>query len=275
MEYLYMDAVKKMPPAMILCGGKGTRLREVTELLPKPMVPIGEQPVLWHIMKSFSAFGVNRFILCLGYKKECFIDYFVNYHLHACDATIKLGHDPEITFHRELEEADWQVTLAGTGVETMTGGRVLAASKYLAPDDKEFFLTYGDGVADIDVDALLAHHRQGGRKLTVSAVHPEARFGEMVLDGNNVLGFEEKPAQAQGYINGGFMVVDRDFVTKYLAGQPDDFFERRPMQCAVKDSEMQVYRHNGFWQCMDNPREYTLLNNLWEKGNAPWTTFWK
>ena len=111
--------------------------------------------------------------------------------------------------------------------------------------------------------------------LTISAVHPEARFGEMVLDGNNVLGFEEKPAQAQGYINGGFMVVDKEFVSKYLAGEPDDFFERRPMQCAVKESNMQVYRHDGFWQCMDNPREYTLLNNLWEKGNAPWTTFWK
>ena len=266
---------KKMPPAMILCGGKGTRLREVTELLPKPMVPIGDQPILWHIMKSYSAFGVDRFILCLGYKKECFIDYFVNYHLHTCDATIKLGTSPQIAFHGELEEANWQVTLAGTGVETMTGGRILAASKYLAPDDEEFFLTYGDGVADINIDALYQQHKEQDKLVTLTATHPEARFGELVLDGNDLRKFDEKPAQSEGYINGGFMVIKKDFVSKYLAGRPDDFFERAPMQNAVADGNVQVYRHDGFWQCMDNPREYTLLNSLWENGNAPWTKYWK
>ena len=260
---------------MILCGGKGTRLREVTELLPKPMVPIGEQPILWHIMKSYSAFGVNRFILCLGYKKECFIDYFANYHLHACDATIKLGTSPQIEFHGGLDESNWQVTLAGTGLDTMTGGRVLAASRYLAPDDDEFFLTYGDGVADIKIDALYGHHLKSGKLLTISAVHPEARFGELVLDGDDVVSFDEKPSQSQGYINGGYMVVNRKFVSGYLAGMDDDFFERRPMQEAAKDSQLQVYRHNGFWQCMDNPREYALLNSLWSAGTAPWKKYWK
>lgn len=270
-----MNSSKKMPPVMILCGGKGTRLREVTELLPKPMVPIGEQPILWHIMKTYSAFGVNRFILCLGYKKECFIDYFTNYHLHTCDATIKLGTSPEITLHGELEEANWQVTLAGTGLETMTGGRVLTASKYLADDDEEFFLTYGDGVADVNIDELYRHHKNGNKLLTITAAHPEARFGELVLDNDDLTTFDEKPSQSTGYINGGFMVVKKEFITKYLAGMPDDFFERRPMQNAVKDHEVQVFRHNGFWQCMDNPREYSLLNNLWESGSAPWKKFWK
>ena len=270
-----MGTQKKMPPAMILCGGKGTRLREVTELLPKPMVPIGEQPILWHIMKSYSAFGVNRFILCLGYKKECFIDYFMNYHLHTCDATIKLGTSPEITFHRELEESEWQVTLAGTGLETMTGGRVLAASKYLLPDDEDFFLTYGDGVADVNIDELYRHHKSGNKLLTITASHPEARFGELVLENDELLNFDEKPPQSTGYINGGFMAVKKEFIKKYLSGMSDDFFERSPMQSAVRDREVQVFRHDGFWQCMDNPREYTMLNNLWESGNAPWTKFWK
>jgi len=202
--------------AMILCGGKGTRLREVSELLPKPMVPIGEQPILWHIMKSYAAFGVKRFILCLGYKREVFIDYFMNYHLRSSDATVKLGHNPEITFHGESEEADWEVTLAGTGLETMTGGRVQKASKYLKDTDEDFFLTYGDGVADIDLNALYRTHKKSGKEITISAVHPEARFGETLIDGDSVVDFAEKPPQGEGYINGGYMVVNKRFLKHYL-----------------------------------------------------------
>lgn len=264
-----------MPPAMILCGGRGTRLRDVTEVLPKPMVPIGEQPIVWHIMKSYAAFGVRRFILCLGYKREAFVDYFMNYHLRTSDATITLGHEPSLVFHGDSSEADWQVTLAGTGLETMTGGRVARAAKYLAPGDKEFFLTYGDGVADIDVAALYAHHKSGGAELTITAVHPEARFGELRLDGDKVRGFEEKPAQADGFINGGFMVVDRRFLADYLPADRDVFFEREPMERCAADGKMRVYRHNGFWQCMDNQREYQFLNSLWSAGTAPWTRYWK
>lgn len=172
----------ELPPVMILCGGQGTRLRDLTELLPKPMVPIGEQPVLWHIMRGFAAFGCRRFILCLGYKREEFIDYFLNFQARSCDMTITLGRKNGIVYHGSSAEADWEVTLADTGIDTMTGGRVLRASRYLKPQDREFFLTYGDGVADIDVAALLEFHRRNGKQLTVSAVHPEGRFGEMQLD---------------------------------------------------------------------------------------------
>ena len=270
-----MTNKKEMPPVMILCGGKGTRLRDVTELLPKPMVSIGEQPIVWHIMKSYASFGVKRFILCLGYKKESFVDYFMNYHLRTSDATIKLGHEPEITFHGESDESDWEVTLAGTGLETMTGGRVFRASKYLKDTDENFFLTYGDGVCDVNIEELYQHHLNSDKLLTLTAVHPEARFGEMNLSGCNVLGFEEKPAQADGYINGGFMVIRKEFIKRYLNGQEDQFFEREPMTRCASDGHMQVFKHDGFWQCMDNQREYNMLNALWEKGDAPWTKYWK
>jgi len=266
---------RQMPPVMILCGGKGTRLRDVTEMLPKPMVPIGEQPIVWHIMKCYAAFGVRRFILCLGYKREAFVDYFMNYHLRTSDATITLGHEPSLIFHGDTSEADWQVTLAGTGLDTMTGGRVYRASKYLAPEDEDFFLTYGDGVGDIDIAALYRRHLEGGKALTICAVHPEARFGEMRLDGDRVCGFEEKPAQGGGYINGGFMALKRRFLTDFMTSDDMVFFEREPMARCVAAGEAQVYRHNGFWQCMDNQREHQLLNALWNSGAAPWTKYWK
>lgn len=265
----------EMPPVMILCGGKGTRLREVTELLPKPMVPIGEQPIVWHIMKSYAAFGCRRFILCLGYKREAFVDYFMNYHLRTSDATITLGHNPRVTFHEEVPEADWEVTLVGTGLETMTGGRVALAAKYLRPTDKEFFLTYGDGVADVDVAATLATHRRAKRLITVTAVHPSARFGEMVMEGDRVVKFDEKPVKSVKYINGGYMVVDRRFLKRYLPKDRNLFFEQAPMHQSAENGDMTVYRHEGFWQCMDTGREYELLNRLWKEGTAPWARFWK
>ncbi len=166
------------------------------------------------------------------------------------------------------------MTLADTGIDTMTGGRVAIAAKYLRPEEEEFFLTYGDGVADVDLAALLALHRRRGKLLTVSAVHPEGRFGEMQLTGESVAGFEEKPVHACGFINGGFMVMKRKFVTRYLTGE-DAFLEQRPMYDAVKAGDIAAYRHESFWQCMDTPREYALLNHLWETGRAPWTKFWK
>ncbi len=261
--------------AMILCGGKGTRLRELTEVLPKPMVPIGEQPIIWHIMKTYASFGVRHFILCLGYKREAFVDYFVNYHLRTSDATITLGHNPEMVFHGNSEESDWKVTLAGTGLESMTGCRVFRASRYLPPEAENFFLTYGDGLADIDLEALLRCHLDSGRAITLSAVHPETRFGELILDGDEVGGFEEKPSQGGGYINGGYMVVNRRFVEKYLADDESLVLERAPMSRCAAAGEMGAYRHDGFWQCMDNQREYELLNRIWNAGEAPWTRHWK
>ena len=262
-------------PVMILCGGKGTRLREVTEVLPKPMVPIGSQPILWHIMKSYASFGIRRFILCLGYKHEVFIDYFTSFHLRSADATITLGHEPEIFFHREVEEADWKVTLAQTGIESKTGLRIARAAQYLREEDQEFFLTYGDGIADVDIKALYEFHKHSGKMLTLSAVHPPARFGEMVLDGDNVKTFTEKPIRSESYINGGFMVIKKEFLSRYLSLERDEFLEQAPMMNCVKDSQAAAFRHEGFWQCMDTPREYTLLNELWkEKQQAPWTRYW-
>ena len=262
-------------PVMILCGGKGTRLREVTELLPKPMVPIWEQPILWHIMKGYASFGLRRFILCIGYKQEEFIDYFMNFHLRMADATIKLGHNPEIRFHREVAEADWSVTLAQTGLESKTGLRIARAAQYLRPEDTDFFLTYGDGLSDVNLADLYRSHKDAGHLLTISAVHPPARFGEMKLDGEDIVAFDEKVTRASSYINGGFMVLKRDFISRYLSLEEDVFLEATPFTRCVNDKEAHAFRHEGFWQCMDTPREYTFLNELWNRGRAPWTRYWE
>ena len=267
--------MNKMPPLMILCGGMGTRIREVTELLPKPMVPIGEQPIVWHIMKSYAAFGVTRFILCLGYKRECFVDYFANYHLRTADATIFPGRKNQVQFHSRSDESNWEITLAGTGIGTGTGGRVRIASKYLKDEDDCFFLTYGDGVSDFDIAAELEFHRAHKLQLTVGAVHPAARFGEMrISQDNRVKSFVEKPSRVSGYINGGFMVMQKSFIDRFIP-EEDCFLEQQPLHDAAAAGEMAAFRHEGFWQCMDTPREHTMLNDMWAAGNAPWTKFWK
>ncbi len=261
-------------PVMILCGGKGTRLRDVTEVLPKPMVPIGEQPILWHIMKCYAAFGVKRFILCLGYKSEAFIDYFLNYHIRNLDSTIRIGREPEVTIHGDAEDAGWEVTLARTGLESATGKRVAVASKYLKDTDEDFFLTYGDGLSDVNIADLYRHHRSSKKLLTVTAVHAPARFGELKIEKNEIFDFNEKTAVSAGYINGGFMVLNRDFLTRYLSPDRDEFLEQAPILTSIKDRQMNAFRHEGFWQCMDTPREFSLLNDLWNKKKTPWTRFW-
>lgn len=264
----------EMPPLMILCGGQGTRLRDVTELLPKPMVPIGEQPIIWHIMRSYAAFGVRRFILCLGYKRDCFVDYFLNFHAYASDVTIQLGRHRSVKYHDRAVEADWEVTLANTGIDAMTGCRVAIAAKHLKNTDTTFFLTYGDAVSDVDIAASLEFHHSHDKLITVTAVHPEGRFGEMNLKDGCVCNFEEKPTRAGGYINGGFMVLEKDFVSRYLSSDKDLIFEKVPMRQAIEDNQMAAFAHEGFWQCMDTPREYQVLNDLWKKGKAPWTMRW-
>lgn len=271
-----MSTEKQKPPTIILCGGQGTRLRDVTELLPKPMVPIGPQPIVWHIMKGYAAFGVKRFILCLGYKREAFIDYFLNYHARATDITIRLGKKDDITFHNGHGEEDWEVTLADTGDRTMTGGRLARVEKYLKPEDSDFFLTYGDAVSDIDFSALLHFHQKSKKMLTVSAVHPAGRFGELGIDADgNVTGFHEKPQTEQGFINGGFMVAKREIVQRYLKLDASLIFEQEPMRSIQKDGEMAAYQHEQFWQCMDTAREHQLLNELWDSRKAPWTKVWR
>jgi glucose-1-phosphate cytidylyltransferase len=264
-----------MPPAMILCGGQGTRIRDVTESLPKPMVPVGSRPIAWHIMKTYAAFGVKRFILCLGFKREAFIDYFLHYRSRNSDITVSLGPNGHVTYHNSHDEDDWEVTLADTGEHTMTGGRVWQAAKYLRADDQHCFLTYGDGLANIDVHALLAHHRREKKAITITAVHPTSRFGEMKLRGGRVTRFEEKPETDAGLINGGYMVLQRGFIARFLTADPTTVFEKQPMQQAVNAGEMAAYVHKGFWQCMDTAREYQQLNQLWDRGEAPWTEAWK
>ncbi len=262
-------------PAMILCGGRGSRLRDVTEDLPKPMVPVGRHPMVWHVMKTYAAFGARRFILCLGYKRETFIDYFLNYHARASDVTIALGRGGRVTYHGHHGEEDWEVTLADTGERTMTGGRVARACRYLAPGDESFFLTYGDGVANVDIRALLAYHASHDQLMTVTAVHPGGRFGEVALDGGRIVSFHEKPQTQAGFVNGGFMVVRRGFVDRYLSPPSDDLvLEQEPMRGAARDGQLAAFVHHGFWQCMDTPREHQLLSDMWDRGAAPWTEHW-
>jgi len=258
--------------AMILCGGMGTRIRDVTEVLPKPMVPIENHPIVWHIMKYCAHFGFKEFILCLGYKGEVFVDYFLNYRARNCDVTIDLGRAGAVTTHNSHAEEDWLVTLANTGLHTQTGGRVARAARYVTGD--EFLLTYGDGLADVDLDALLRHHRRSGKLITVTAVHPSGRFGEMALDGDRVAAFNEKPQTRGDFINGGFMVVTMEFVRRYLSEDADLVLEQEPMRRAAQDGQMAAYRHEGFWQCMDTARERDILERLWKEGHPPWKV-WK
>ena len=240
----------EMPPVMILCGGKGTRLGDVTKVTPKPMVKIGRDPILLHIMRWYASFGCRRFILCLGYLKGAFESYFK---AHAHD----------------IQRLGWEVSLVDTGASTATGGRVWRAAKALRASDSEFFMTYGDGVADVDIAKLLKKHRTAKRALTLSAVHPLSRFGELVIKGDRVTDFYEKGI-AQYYINGGFMVISRSFLSKFLTDDPAMFFEQKPMHNAAAKGEMTVFKHEGFWQCMDTPREHKFLNSLWKTGKAPW-----
>ena len=255
---------------VILCGGRGTRLREETEFRPKPMLPIGNRPILWHIMKTYAHYGHKDFILCLGYKGDMIRDYFRNYLWNTCDATLHLGRRAEVKFHTRHEEEDWTVTLADTGENSMTAYRIRLIQKYIGNDDT-FLLTYGDGVSNIDLNASIRFHEKSGRICTLTAVHPPGRFGELGLDDSDrVLGFNEKPqAEGGGYINGGYMVCTRR-IFSYLPDDPAMMFEQEPMRQLTAENQVAAYRHTGFWQPMDTYQELVYLNGLWEKGNAPW-----
>jgi glucose-1-phosphate cytidylyltransferase len=254
---------------VILCGGRGTRLREETEFRPKPMLPIGRWPILWHIMKIYASQGHKDFILCLGYKGEMIKDYFRNHLWITCDVSLSLGRQPKVRFHDHHPEEDWNVTLAETGEDTLTAGRIRRIQRYLG-DDENFFLTYGDGVGDVDVNAALKFHTQHGKALTLTAVHPPGRFGELSLEAGNVVrAFNEKPQAESGWINGGFFVASRR-VFDYLEVGDEVMFEQEPMRRITSERQLVAYRHEGFWQPMDTFQEFTLLNRLWSEGNAPW-----
>ncbi|MBI3021778.1 MAG: glucose-1-phosphate cytidylyltransferase [Candidatus Omnitrophica bacterium] len=256
---------------VILCGGLGTRLREETEYRPKPMVPIGGRPILWHIMNRYAAYGFHEFILCLGYKGEMIKDYFLRYRTHTSDFTLKLGLDGEaaVEYHSPSREREWSVTFVDTGERAMTGARIKRIERFI--DGETFLLTYGDGLADINLSALLAFHRRHGRIATVTGVHPgSSRFGELALDGDRIVQFVEKPEAHDGYISGGFFVFQREFF-RYVSEDDDCVLERKPLQQLTKDGQLMAYRHHGYWQCMDTYRDYQQLNEVWERGQAPWT----
>ena len=254
----------------ILCGGRGTRLREVSDLVPKPMVLVGDKPILWHIMKIYSSHGFHEFVLLLGYKGEVIREFFLNFSLHTTNVTIDLSRtDPgRLTFHGSPNEP-WKVTLVDTGESAMTGARVRNAQQFLNDQDT-FMVTYGDGVGDVDITRLLEFHRSHGRIASVTVVRPPGRFGELQINESLVESFIEKPQVSGGFINGGFFVFNRALFERYLPDDDGLVLERGPLEQLIKDQQLMAFAHEGFWQPMDTPREYQLLNDVWASGKAPW-----
>jgi glucose-1-phosphate cytidylyltransferase len=249
---------------VILAGGTGTRLSEETSLRPKPMVEIGDRPILWHIMKIYSSHGLNDFVICLGYRGYMVKEYFANYFLHTADVTIDIAEN-RIDVHESAAEP-WKVTLIDTGAETMTGGRLRRVLAYVG--DEDFCFTYGDGLSDVDIGKLIAFHQAQGAIATVTAVRPLGRFGSMRVDGERVTGFQEKPAGDGAWINGGFFVLS-PAIADYLDGD-ETVWEREPLRRLAEEGRLASYRHTGFWQPMDTLREKLQLQELWESGQAPW-----
>jgi glucose-1-phosphate cytidylyltransferase len=254
-------------PVVILCGGMGTRLREVTENIPKPMVDIGGHPILWHIMKLYDHYGFRRFVLCLGYKGWDIKEYFLRYREHRSDFTIRLAGEHEIEVHDGRGDEDWSITFAETGLSNGTGSRLLQARRYV--DTESFMFTYGDGIGAVAIDQLHEFHREQGRIGTVTGVHPTSRYGELRTENDAVLEFDEKPTRAEGLVSGGFFVLQREFFD-YLTDEPSLLFEAAPMQRLARDGQLSVYQHTDFWMGMDTVREYTALNDMWQRDAAPW-----
>lgn len=253
-------------PVVILCGGFGTRFREQTESRPKPMIEVCGRPILVHLMSFYAAQGFSDFVLCLGYKADVIKRYFLDYAALNSDFTVNLGAQGSVEFHRSLAE-DWRVTCADTGLNAMTGCRLKRIERFIEGD--EFFLTYGDGLSDVDIAKTLEFHRSQGRAATVTAVRPRSRFGEPVAEGDRVSEFTEKPASEHGYINAGFFVMNRK-VFSYVTDDESCSLEREPLERLASDGELSMFRHHGFWQCMDTARDLELLEKHWRSGQAPW-----
>ena len=249
---------------ILLAGGCGSRLSEYTEAIPKPMVAVGGRPIVWHIMRTYAHFGHKDFYLALGYRAEIIKEYFLHYRSMNADFSVDLT-TGRMTPH-QTDAADWRVTLVNTGLESMTGGRVKRMQRFIGNETS--MLTYGDGVADIDLERLLAFHRSHGKMVTVTAVHPGARFGELEITGDRVDSFQEKPQTKQGWVNGGYFVIEPGFFD-LIAGDAT-ILEREPLEQAAKMGELMAFRHEGFWQCMDTKRDLDALENLWQSGQAPW-----
>ncbi|WP_299979403.1 glucose-1-phosphate cytidylyltransferase [Desulfobacula sp.] len=254
---------------MILAGGYGTRLSEETDMYPKPMLEIGGKPILWHIMKIYSKYGYNEFIILLGYKGYMIKEYFANYFLHQSDVTIDLVNN-KIETHNTNSEP-WKVTLLDTGQETMTGGRILKAKKIIGT--KPFMLTYGDGVSDINITKLVKFHKSHGKIATVTSIKPEGRFGTIASDNSGeITSFHEKPIGNRNWINAGFFVLNPE-IFEYLRHGENTIFEREPIERLVEDKQLYSYQHSGFWKCMDTLRDKNNLNKMWNESNAPWKTW--
>ena len=251
--------------AVILAGGFGTRISEESHLKPKPMVEIGGMPILWHIMKWYSKFGINEFIICAGYKQNVIKEFFANYYLHKADVTFDFENGGKMITHAEHSE-NWHVTVVDTGLNTMTGGRIKRVKDYIG--DEPFCMTYGDGVSDVDINALIAFHKEQGHKATITGVQPAERFGFIDFNGNCVKSFREKSKEDAGWINGGFMVLEPE-VLDYIDGD-ETVFERGPLERLANEGQLDCYKHDGFWQCMDTLREKEKLESLITSGNAPW-----
>ncbi|CAD6540194.1 glucose-1-phosphate cytidylyltransferase [Paraburkholderia metrosideri] len=251
--------------AVILAGGLGTRISEETTTRPKPMIEIGGKPILWHIMKTYSAHGVNDFIICCGYKGYMIKEYFANYFLHMSDVTFDMASNRMEVHQRHAES--WRVTLVDTGESTLTGGRLKRVASYLQ-DERAFCFTYGDGVADVDIGALIKSHHAHGKAATITAVQPPGRYGALSMDGNRVAGFTEKPAGDGGMINGGFFVLSPEVLP--LIKSDDTPWEGEPLETLSRNGELHAFEHCGFWQPMDTLREKNLLESLWASGQAPW-----
>lgn len=250
---------------VLLAGGFGTRISEESYLKPKPMIEIGGMPILWHIMKWYSRFGINEFIICAGYKQHIIKEWFANYFIHTSDVTFDFMSDNQLIVHKKHVEP-WKVTVVDTGLNTMTGGRIKRVQEYVG--NETFMMTYGDGLSDVDLQKLLDFHRLQGNKLTLTGVRPEGRFGVMDIDGNKIRSFREKSTQDSGWINGGFMVIEPS-VFDYIKDDTT-VFERDPLEKLADEGEMVCYKHYGFWQCMDTLRDKEKLESLISTGKAPW-----
>lgn len=255
-------------PVFILCGGLGTRLKEQTEFRPKPMVPLGKYPIIWHIMNTYSYYGFNKFVLCMGYRSEVIREYFLRFYEMNSDVTVDLASNG-VTVHKVDHTCPWEVTLAYTGELTMTGGRVArAAARYLG-NSEHFAVTYGDGVADVDLAAEFEFHQSHGKLGTVLGVNPPSRFGEFHMDGDRLVGFAEKPEIRSAWINGGYFFFRREFLP-YLSTEESCVLEQRPLVALANDGQLEIHRHRGYWACMDTQRDHEELTKIWESGQAPW-----
>ena len=252
---------------IILAGGLGTRISEESHLRPKPMIEIGGQPILWHIMKIYSHYGYNDFIICLGYKGHMIKEYFADYYLHTSDITFDFRHNNEMIIHNNVAEP-WKVTLVDTGLHTQTGGRLARVKDYIAGEP--FMLTYGDGVSDVNIEQLVQFHKSHGKLATMTAIQPGGRFGVLdIAEDNTITSFREKAKEDGGWINGGFMVLEPE-VFDYVTADEDCVFEQAPLRQLSSDEQLAAYKHDGFWQCMDTQRDKTVLEGLWKSSDVPW-----